>query len=376
MRRKAPVTAEVRRLFVLTELLLQDRPLDTVLAAVIDAVLDLRDVDGAAVLMPEGDQLRIRAAAGHPLSDAELRLVTARSGRPVPVGAAGSPERSIRCVSLATARGSIGLLAIRGRLRSLIEQEGLEILAGQAAIAIERSLLQEEARQADVLRRTDEMRRLVLAAVAHDLGNPLATIKMAASSLRNPHLPLSPEDELQLLGLVESQADHLSRLISGLLDQHRCQSGTLVIHRRPCSVAELVGVAVSQLAGICPPDRIHTDIPPDLPMVEADPVLIDQVLVNLVENADRYGPPGTPIRIDARPSDSRIEISVADRGPGVAGDRRQAAFEMHRQVGRGGRAGLGLAIAKAFVQAHHEEIWIDDGWPTGARFVFTLPACA
>lgn len=373
MRRNSALSPQLKRLFELTELLLQDRPLDVVLSAVVDSAVGLADLEGAAVLLPEGGRLVISASTGRPFDGSELALITARSGHPVPVGTVGSPDRPIRCLSLATSRGSIGLLAVRGHVRSPVEQEGLEMLAGQAAIAIERSLLQEEARQADVLRRTDEMRRLVLATVAHDLGNPLAAIKFAASSLRDAGRSLSPDDASELLGLVETQADHMSRMIAGLLDHHRCESGTLVLHRKACSVAELVDGAVSQFAATCPPDRILADIPAGLPMVDADPVLVDQVLVNLVENADRYGPPGTPIRIEARPADRRVEISVADGGPGIAQDRRSAAFDMDRQGGTGGRAGLGLAIAKTFIEAHHERIWVDDDRLCGARLVFTLP---
>ena len=142
---------------------------------------------------------------------------------------------------------------------------------------------------------------------------------------------------------------------------------------------ELVDEALGNLGGIVGRERVCVTAPADLPLLRIDHVLVSQVLANLLDNAERVSPPGSEIRIAARvaPGDrDRIEIAVADDGPGIAANERERIFEMFSQNGRGGRAGLGLAIAKAFVEAHGGLIWIDPEVDHGARIVFTVPGDA
>jgi len=135
----------------------------------------------------------------------------------------------------------------------------------------------------------------------------------------------------------------------------------------------LVREAVSAMEPTLGTHRVDSIVPTALPAVNVDPLLIGQVLINLLDNATRHSPPDGVITVEARRTANQIVISVTDQGPGIAPENRQAIFERFAQLDKGGRAGLGLTIAKTFVEAHGEEIWYEDGPNHGARFVFSLP---
>jgi two-component system sensor histidine kinase KdpD len=157
----------------------------------------------------------------------------------------------------------------------------------------------------------------------------------------------------------------------------RIESGALAIRPILIPLDELVDEALAAVSGLVPPDRVCVDTVPDLPLLEIDHLLIGQVLANLLENAARHSPGDTTIRISARavagPEAPLVEISVADRGPGIASEDRERVFEMFSQNSGGARAGLGLAIAKAFVEAHGGSIWVEPDETQGATVVFTVP---
>jgi two-component system sensor histidine kinase KdpD len=205
----------------------------------------------------------------------------------------------------------------------------------------------------------------------------LAAVKTAVSSLRQPDAHLSAADRAELLELIEQQSDRLARLVTNLLDMTRIEAGALEIRPTTIPFAELVDEALGSLGGIVDRERVRVEAAPDLPMLRIDHVLLSQVLANLLDNAERVSPAGTVIRVSARVAPvgaNGIEIAVADQGPGIALPERERVFEMFSQNGRGGRAGLGLAIAKAFVEAHGGVIWIDPNVDLGARVVFTVPS--
>jgi two-component system sensor histidine kinase KdpD len=257
------------------------------------------------------------------------------------------------------------------------ERSLLGTFANQAALAVDRSRLRERALRARLLEEVDRWRSALLGAVSHDLRTPLASIKTAVSSLRQSGTALRPDDRAELLELIELQSDRLARLVTNLLDMTRIEAGAL--EPRPAAMAfdELVDEALAALGGLLPRDRVAVEAAPDLPLLQIDHVLISQVLANVLENAGRLSPSGSVIRIGARPAPrsdgAKVEISVRDEGPGIPAAERDRVFEMFSQNGGGGRAGLGLTIAKAFVEAHGGRIWIDPEVSSGARVVFTLP---
>jgi two-component system sensor histidine kinase KdpD len=189
---------------------------------------------------------------------------------------------------------------------------------------------------------------------------------------------MSEVDRSELLELIELQSDRLARLVTNLLDMTRIESGALAIRPTLIPLDELVDESLAAVNGLVPRDRVHVGHSPDLPLLEIDHVLVGQVLANLLENAARLSPDGSLIRIDARTVPDLavpfIEISVADEGPGIEAEERGRVFEMFSQNSGGARAGLGLAIAKAFVEAHGGSIWIDPTVTRGARVVFTVPS--
>jgi two-component system sensor histidine kinase KdpD len=280
-------------------------------------------------------------------------------------------------VALVVRGRPVGMLVLEEVLLAEQDRGLLGTFANQAALAVDRSQLRDQALRARLLEEIDRWRSALMGAASHDLRTPLASIKTAVSSLRQDGTRLGADDRSELLELVELQTDRLARLVTNLLDMTRIESGALELRTSAVGLDELIEEAVGSLSGIVPPDRVRSELPAALPVLHIDHVLISQVLANLLENADRLAPGTAPIRIAARVApdsgEGQVEISVSDEGPGVPATERDRVFEMFSQNGGGGRAGLGLAIAKAFVEAHGGFIWIDPDVERGARFVFTVP---
>jgi two-component system sensor histidine kinase KdpD len=213
-----------------------------------------------------------------------------------------------------------------------------------------------------------------MGAVSHDLRTPLASVKTAVSELRRAENDggLSPAARRELLALVEQQSDALDRLVANLLDMTRIQAGALELRRAITPVADVVDGALR--ASAVPADLVKADLPADLPAVDVDALLMEQVVANLLDNAARHSPEGSDITVSARGLGPVVELSVADRGPGVAPADRERVFTMFNRASGAGRAGLGLAIAKAFVEAHGQSISIGEAPGGGARFVVTMAA--
>jgi two-component system sensor histidine kinase KdpD len=216
--------------------------------------------------------------------------------------------------------------------------------------------------------------KTLVAAVAHDLRAPLASIKASSSTLSDAELDIGPDVQRSLIRLIDSQADHLADLVRNLLDMSRIQAGVLQPRCSVAPVTELVSAVLSDLAQPLRDREVLVELPPGLPPVDADVVLVTRVLANLVHNAVRHGPAGTPITIRATPvASDTIELSVTDHGPGVDPARREDVFQLFARRDGDAGAGLGLTIAKTFVEAHGHRIWVEQASGGGARFCFTLP---
>jgi two-component system sensor histidine kinase KdpD len=268
----------------------------------------------------------------------------------------------------------VGILALHG-MAAGPDAELLRTFVNHAALALERGQLRNQALQSQVLEETDRMRRALLGAVSHDLRTPLTTMKVASSSLIESEQDLDPAGRRELYGLIDTQADRLNRLVTGLLDMNRYQAGALELRLVKATVAELIRDAVAALRPSMPDRDISVELATNVPDVRVDRLLIGQVLVNLIDNADRHAPPSTPIAISSSvQADGKVRLSVTDQGPGVPQPDQQAVFESFFRSDSGGRAGLGLWISRTFVEAHEQQIWVDDGGSGGARFSFTLSA--
>jgi two-component system sensor histidine kinase KdpD len=367
--------AEVRRLFDVSELLVRESLLADLVETIVKAMVSAFDLEGAALLLPGDDGLELVATAGAEMPESELRQLAVPSDRPVPLASSSVGWGSLRAVALTASGKPIGLLALRGLPATRSSNELVRAFANHLAVALERAQLQEQALRAQVLEEVDRLRRSLVGAVSHDLRTPLATIKVSTSSLLDPDAPVvEGADARELVELIDAQADRLDRLVANLLDMTRIQSGALELRPQPVSVDELVAEALSVLGPAGGADRVHWTAPPRLPPVEVDPVLVCQVLVNLIDNAVRYSPANLPVTVSALTTNGLVQVAVSDRGPGVPAEERPGIFQMFNRRESGGRGGLGLAIARAFVEAHGEQIWVEDGFEGGSRFVFTLPA--
>ena len=367
----------IRRLFELTDLLIEDRPLPEVLELIVSTVHDAFGLRSVALILPVGSRLDVVASAGEPLSADELRQVAPESGVPTSLGGSGDGSRRdhARTVALTATGRPVGLLRIRGAGLSRHEQELLRTFANHMALSLERAQLREQALRTELLEEVDRLQRALVGAVSHDLRTPLATIKMSASTMRDPGLEVGPEHRAELLELIDTQADRLDRLVTNLLDLSRVQAGALELRKEPIALVDLVTEAVRGLGPVMDAVDLTFEIPPDLPLVDVDHLLIGQVLANLLENAARHAPRGTAVTVSARhPEGGPVHVAVEDRGPGVPRAERTNVFLMFTRGGATGGTGVGLAIARAFVAAHGEDIWVEDAPGGGARFCFTLPA--
>ena len=323
-------------------------------------------------------QLEVAASAGDALTEGDVTSLTSGGGQTRSLGFEDAPGPRRVSVALVVSERPVGMLVLQDVQLAEQDRNLLGTFANQAALAVDRAQLRDQAMRARLLEEIDRWRSALMGAASHDLRTPLASIKTAVSSMRQEGAQLGSDDRAELLELIELQTDRLARLVTNLLDMTRIESGALELRPTTIGFDELVDETLGSLAGIVAPGRVTVDLPADLPLLRIDHVLINQVLANMLENADRLAPGSSPIRVAARvapgSAGDRVEISVSDEGPGIEPADRDRVFEMFSQNGGGGRAGLGLAIAKAFVEAHGGRIWIDPGVTHGARVVFTVPS--
>nr|WP_040795206.1 sensor histidine kinase KdpD [Nocardia higoensis] len=272
---------------------------------------------------------------------------------------------------------SYALLLSGPRLRPR-DRRILLAVAGQAAGLMRERELAAEAARARELVETDRLRRLLLSAVGHDLRTPLAAVKVAVSSLRSTDVDFSPEDTAELLATIEESTDQLSRLVANLLDSSRLAAGVVTAHPRPVYVDEVVHSALLTLTGARPEPsviaRFAIDVDDDT-LVSADGALLERVLANLFHNALRYAPSG-PIRVCADTSGQRTVITVADHGPGLGDAVADTVFAAFPRTGdqRTGGAGLGLTVARGFVEAMGGALTAVETPGGGTTMVIDLPA--
>lgn len=252
----------------------------------------------------------------------------------------------------------------------------LSAVAAQLGSAVERIRLGEEATEAEILRRTDETKSALLHAVSHDLRTPLASIVASAGSLRQQEIAWSDDERRELAEAIEHEAQRLNGIVGNLLDVSRIESGSLKPERSWHDVGALIDDVVGALVLGPHLGDLVLDIDPTLPPVLLDYVQIQQVLFNLIENATKYSAPGTPIAISARSVGDAVEVEVADRGPGIPENALPRLFDpFYRGQGatRAAGTGLGLAVARGFVQANGGRIWCENRPQGGASFKFHLP---
>jgi two-component system sensor histidine kinase KdpD len=253
----------------------------------------------------------------------------------------------------------------------------LSAVASQLGLAVERERLRQDATDAEILRRTDELRRALLNAVSHDFRTPLASIVASAGSLLQEDVAWTEEERRDFAQAVVDEAQRLNRIVGNLLDLSRIEAGTLRPEKGWYDLGVLVEEVVGRLRPLTARHQVLVDVPEDLPVLLLDYVEIDQVLSNLIENATKYAPPDTEISVSVRKRDRELVVAVDDRGPGVPSTAVAHLFDPFYRIADGtprpAGLGLGLAVAKGLIEAHGGRIWVENRPGGGARFAFTLP---
>jgi two-component system sensor histidine kinase KdpD len=367
-RRNQQITAT---LYTLSQTLTRQQSLPALLNEVTDQLCSVLELAACTILISGTDT---------------LGALTAHSGQVLQKASAGA---NVLTTPLVAGGEEIGALLIQlPRNRRAISEEEQRIVAAfaeQLQIAVERAQLQQTAIQTEVLRRTDALRVALLSAVAHDLRTPLTSIKTAAGSLLNPPTPVewSAEDRHEFLTAIVEEVDRINRLVTNLLDVSRIEAGKLRPHKELYRIDELVNTVVERLKPMLEDHALTVNVEKGLPAVQMDVIQIDEVLTNLLENAIKYTPEGTPVEVGVKKAGSTIEVKVEDKGPGISPEHIPHLFSrfyrvtMDNRQGAGGKwgagSGLGLAIVKGIVEAHGGQVSVGNRAGGGAVFRFTLP---
>jgi two-component system sensor histidine kinase KdpD len=379
---------ETGELYALSRDLAAARELNSILEA-LSAHLEQTFNREAVVLMPgnhENGRLSIQAASiDLTLDESELAVAdwVFRHGELAGRNTSTLPSANLRYLPLKTARGVLGVLGVKSLGTADIpltaEQRRLmEAFASQASLAIERAQLAEAARQTQVLQATEKLQTALLNSISHDLRTPLVSITGALSSLQDQATQLSEADRLSLVDNARGEAERLNRLVGNLLDMTRLEAGALTLRLEPGDVQDLIGTSLEQVDDRLSGRAVSLEVPADLPLVPMDFALMTRVMVNLLDNALKYSPAGSPLEVRAglRMSVGRLEIQVADRGLGIPAEDLVHVFDKFYRVQRPENVsgtGLGLSICKGIVEAHHGTIRAETRDGGGTCLIVTLP---
>lgn len=369
-------------LYSFTQSLAAEIELDRILE-VIDRHLTEAFRRPVVILLPEAGSLKPRLLArnleltGEEPAAAEWAF---ENGLEAGCGAKPFPESRFRFRPLKTGRGVVGVLGLlsqdAGGMLPPGQQQLLGTFLNQAALAITRANLAQQARRAELLQEADKLQKALLNSVSHDLRTPLVSIIGGLNSVLHDSAVLDEATQRALLETARDEAVRLNRLIQNLLDMSRLEGGGILAKTEPCDVHDVVGAALEQLGEVAHSHPISAVIDPDLPLVPMDHALIVQVLVNLLDNALKYSPAASPIEVGAGLDQGQLQIRVRNAGNDIPGQELERVFDkfFRGSSARSSRgAGLGLSICKGFVEAHHGRIWARRRPEGGTEFAFSLP---
>jgi two-component system sensor histidine kinase KdpD len=347
--------------------------LDDVLWAAVHHVASTLQCQSLVLLPREGSRLEI--ASGYPPED-ELSAKSWGAARWAwehnqPAGWASDtlPSSEWLFLPLKTARGPVGLLGVSfdSPKRQLTPEQRhlLEALIDQVAVAIERTNLSTDIEEARLLTETERLRSALLSSISHDLRTPLVSIIGSATGLASSDGALSHADRVQLVQTILEESERLNRFVQNLLDMTRLGCGALHPNREWVDLREIVGRALKQMARPLASLKVKVQIPEDLPVLHLDPILIEQVLVNILDNAAKYSSPGGRIEIGAGLDGQRVRVGVSDEGPGIPPEARESVFDVFYRVRAGDKqaagTGLGLSICRGLIEAHGGRIEVLPG---------------
>jgi two-component system sensor histidine kinase KdpD len=338
------------------------------------------------LLLPEGESLTVRS--GYPpedmLSDADLAAAKWcwQNNRPAGRGADTLPGAKRLFIPMHTGRGAVGVVGLDndrpGPLLTPDQRRLLDALTDQAALAIERINLAADVDKARLAAETEKLRSALLTSISHDLRTPLASILGSATSLRAYRSDLDENTQEELVRTIQDESERLNRFINNLLDMTRLESGAITPHGELVDLSDVIGSALQRASKVLSLHRVQLELAPDLPMLKLDAVLFEQVLFNLLDNAAKYAPKNTDIRLRAWRQGDLVRVTVLDEGEGIPPDDLERIFDKFYRVHATDRkragTGLGLAICRGFVEAMGGTIVASNRRDrSGAIFTITLP---
>jgi two-component system sensor histidine kinase KdpD len=338
------------------------------------------------LLLPENGSIVVKA--GYPPEDIldEADIAAAKwaweNNRAAGRGSDTLPGAKRLFLPMRTGRGAIGVIGIDsdkpGPLLTPDQRRLLDALIDQAALAIERVLLVEDVDRAKRTIETDRLRSALLTSISHDLKTPLAAVLAAAGTLRDLGTALSDAEKADLLTTVIDESERLNRFIANLLDMTKLESGAIVPNTALHDLGEIVGSALRRASRILARHRIELELASELPMLDVDAVLFEQVLFNLLDNAAKYSPEDTTIRIRSWRDRDSVRLQVLDEGDGIPPADLEHIFDKFYRVEKGDQVragtGLGLAISRGFIEAMHGTITAANRSDrSGAAFAIRLP---
>lgn len=401
-------TKELSSLLTVSEILTSTVGLPGILDAVVaKAVEVVPGADGGALILESGEEgrLTIRSVAGLSLvvpvditlvdhAESLSLLVSGQADEEAKTAAraicisflqlpeVGVATRSAMCSPLVHEGKCIGSLVMVSSRDAVAFSESdlrlLQAIADYLDMALERARLAEDAEEARALREADRLKSQFISSMSHELRTPLTSIKGYSSSLLREDASWDEETRHEFIEIIDEKADELRDLIDKLLLMARLEAGAMKPQKEPVLVARVAGKVVEEAAARSKKHEFVVELPPDLPVVEADVRHLEQILCNLVENAVKYSPEGGRIVIRGALDRDRMVIGVSDEGEGISAEHRDKVFERFYRVddpstrGTPG-SGLGLSIAKGHVEAHGGEIWLESAIGKGSTFYFTLP---
>ncbi|HTX34852.1 MAG TPA: ATP-binding protein [Bryobacteraceae bacterium] len=354
---------EIERLYALLQAMLFTGNARKTIREFVNHVVRVFGCGAAALYYYPADEVVRSGPESKVVSDHDLRAVAETESVTI------DQERGLATAAVRLGGRPLGSLALIGPLPSA---QSVRAMVNLVALAIERARALEDASHAEAARQSEVLKSALLDSLAHDIKTPLTSIKAAVGNL------LQGNTERELLTIIDEEADRLNGLAAEVIAMARIEAGKLHLEKGPVQVADLVAAVLHENAAALKGRVVTVAVPAGLPAAEADPEFVEQVLRQLVENALKYSPEGSPLTVSAEQKGAKIVIGVGDRGPGIEEHERGRIFDkffrgrQHRFSTRG--TGMGLAIAKGIVEAHGERIWVESEPGEGSVFYFSLAA--
>ena len=340
------------------------------------------------MLLPDRERGGLTIASGYPPEDvlADADMTAAQwcweHNRAAGRGTGNLAAGKWLFLPLHTDSGPVGVIGVErdepASSLSADERRLLDALADQTAVAAERISLARGLAEARLLSETERLRGALLTSISHDLRTPLATIIGTVSSLRSYAEKYDARQRDELLATLQAEAERLNRFVGNLLDMTRLEAGAIELNLDLFDVGDIIGAVLQRAANVLAGHRVEVEIAPDLPMLRLDPILFEQVLFNLLDNAAKYAPAGSRIEIRARDEGDAVALEIIDEGPGIPSGDLECVFDkfyrVHAQDRRRAGTGLGLAICRGFIEAQGGRIEARNrGNHTGAVLSVRMP---